>query len=135
MVPASFDSCIAIPNEFICPITLNIMEFPMATRLGGNFERAAIAAWLHQGHNQCPLTRMPLRLSDLIHNRFLAVKIAHWRATNGTSLLTESTVTDDGESKDLKDDNDTDKEEERLWARMFGTATETELVVAVQVFW
>jgi U-box domain len=71
------------PPEFVCPITMEIMVHPLATKHGPNFERAAIVAWLRQGSGECPLTRKPLTMSDLIHNNYLSTEIATWRATHG----------------------------------------------------
>jgi U-box domain len=71
------------PPEFVCPITMEIMVHPLATKHGPNFERSAIVAWLRQGSGECPLTRKPLTMSDLIHNNYLATEIATWRATHG----------------------------------------------------
>jgi U-box domain len=62
---------------------MEIMVHPLATKHGPNFERAAIVAWLRQGSGECPLTRKPLTMSDLIHNNYLATEIATWRATLG----------------------------------------------------
>jgi U-box domain len=82
------------PPEFLCPITMEVMVHPLATKHGPNFERSAIVAWLRQGSGECPLTRKPLTMSDLIHNNYLAAEIAQWRATHGIpvpqQLLTEA---------------------------------------------
>lgn len=71
------------PSEFICPITMQIMEQPLTTRYGHNFECAAIVAWLRQGSTECPLTRKRLGISDMIRNNNLKEKIRAWRAANG----------------------------------------------------
>jgi U-box domain len=72
-----------IPSEFVCPITMEIMVHPLVTRYGQNFERSAIVEWLEQGSGECPLTRKPLKMSDLIHNNYLATKIHLWCKANG----------------------------------------------------
>jgi hypothetical protein len=74
--------------EFICPITMETMVHPIATRYGQNFERSAIVKWLFEGSGECsccPLTRKPLNLCDLIHNHKLAAKIQNWHEINGIS--------------------------------------------------
>jgi U-box domain len=81
----------ALPSEFLCPITMEIMVNPMATRHGQNFEKSAIVAWLRQGSNVCPLTRQPLKISDLIHNNFLAATIQLWRSVHGIPIDSEDT--------------------------------------------
>jgi hypothetical protein len=74
---------VEIRSDFICPITLQVMNNPLMTRTGFNFERAAILSWLDQGSGSCPLTREPLTTSDLISNRRLATQIRFWRQRNG----------------------------------------------------
>jgi hypothetical protein len=78
-----------IPSNFICPITLQVMVDPLMTRTGLTFERAAIFSWLEQGSDSCPLTRQPLKASDLITNRRLKTHIRIWRTNNGVPEPTE----------------------------------------------
>ena len=52
----------------------------MMNRAGHSFERSAILEWLGRGSGQCPLTRLPMKLSDLVHNRALQRKIEQWIA-------------------------------------------------------
>jgi uncharacterized protein YbaR (Trm112 family) len=77
---------IAIPSEYICPITLDILECPLASKHGFNFEKDAIVAWLRNGSLVCPLTRQPLTYSSLIHNNQLAKEIEAWRREHGVPL-------------------------------------------------
>jgi U-box domain len=78
----------AIPAEFICPITLQLMDFPMVSKQGHSFERAAILNWISSTrHSCCPLTRLPMSYSDLRPNRRLFNKIEKWRELQ---LLLES---------------------------------------------
>jgi U-box domain len=78
---------VEVPEEFICPITLEVMSHPMLFRkTGHNFERSAIKAWLRkQGHHHpsgksttCPLTRLPLQWEDLESNVELENAIQFW---------------------------------------------------------
>jgi hypothetical protein len=82
-------SAVEIPSNFLCPITLQLMVDPLMTRTGLNFEKAAILGWLSQGSGSCPLTRRPLKASDLITNRRLRTHIHIWRAKNGIPEPTE----------------------------------------------
>jgi len=77
-----------IPSDFICPITLQVMVRPVFSRSGVSFERSAILDWLGKGSNVCPLTRKPLKPSDLIPNHALEVKISAWRLERGLTDLT-----------------------------------------------
>jgi len=78
MANATDKLCVPVPDEFICPITLEVMVNPLSTRTGRSFERAAILDWISEG-GKCPLTREDMRPSDLIPNHFLAAKIKKWR--------------------------------------------------------
>jgi hypothetical protein len=54
-----------IPDEFLCPLTLEIMQQPVMTRWGHNFERDVLMKWM-QYHSHCPMTRNPISLKDVI---------------------------------------------------------------------
>jgi hypothetical protein len=71
------------PIEFICPISKKIMDDPMMSRHGQNFEREAILNWLAEGNMHCPVTSNPLRASYLISNKMLKTKIRNWKVANG----------------------------------------------------
>lgn len=50
-----------IPDEFLCPITGEIMTDPVNVCAEGHiFERAAINRWSAEGRNNCPTCRTPL---------------------------------------------------------------------------
>ena len=68
-----------IPDEFVCPLTLEIFEYPVMDRYGKNFERAAIMKWFSKGNSTCPLTRRELKPSDLVTNSSLKLQIDEWR--------------------------------------------------------
>jgi hypothetical protein len=72
-----------IPEEFLCPITQELMINPLMSRTGINYEKSAIMEWISKHNNTCPMTRQPLRAKDLVHNRNLQSKICIWCAANG----------------------------------------------------
>jgi U-box domain len=74
-----------VPTEFLCPITMEIMDYPVLSRHGHNFERSAIVAWIEEGSGVCPMTRLPLTMRDLINNNALLQEIEQWRQDNGMS--------------------------------------------------
>jgi U-box domain len=74
-----------VPTEFLCPITMEIMDYPVLSRYGHNFERSAIVAWIEEGSGVCPMTRLPLTMRDLINNNALLHEIEQWRQENGMS--------------------------------------------------
>lgn len=73
---------VTIPDEFLCPLTSDVMKQPLMTRSGMSFEREAIIAWLQDGNLKCPVTRKYMNLSDLIPNKALEKQIAFWRWDN-----------------------------------------------------
>ena len=79
------DPTIQIPEEFLCPLTLEIMKYPVMSRTGHSFEKQAIFEWL-QAHAACPLTRQPMTLSKLVTNVALKQRIAHWCAAHAYDL-------------------------------------------------
>ncbi|OUM59873.1 hypothetical protein PIROE2DRAFT_69796 [Piromyces sp. E2] len=56
-----------IPNEFICPITLEIMKEPMVMPDGHTYEKEAIKKALEVTHVS-PLTKIPMNFSDGVIN-------------------------------------------------------------------
>jgi hypothetical protein len=72
-----------IPEEFLCPITQELMINPLMSRTGINYEKSAIMEWISKHNHTCPMTRLPLRACDLVHNRKLQSKICTWCAANG----------------------------------------------------
>jgi U-box domain len=72
-----------IPHEFICPITHEMMQYPLMSRYGQTYERDAILTWLSNHNNLCPLTRQVLLVTDLIRHRTLQSKIAAWKIQHG----------------------------------------------------
>jgi hypothetical protein len=67
------------PPEFICSLTMDLMLDPVVTKYGHSYERSAILQWLGRGNDTCPMSRRPLRLSDIITNHALRVKIRRWQ--------------------------------------------------------
>ena len=88
-----------VPERFICPLTLEIMNRPLMTIAGHSFERSAILGWLRH-NDKHPLTREPLSPRDLILNHALQEDIRRWKAKQGN--LSESET----EEASLFDDSD-----------------------------
>jgi hypothetical protein len=67
----------AWPDDFRCPISLELMTDPVILPSGHTFERRSIQRWLDEGHLTCPVTNLPLPPSPpLIPNRALRCLIA-----------------------------------------------------------
>ena len=67
-------------EEFICPLTMEMMEVPVLTIWGHNFEKRALLEWMERS-NSCPLTRNPITnfQEDVVVNRPLQAKIQYWK--------------------------------------------------------
>jgi len=65
-------------DNFICPITQDIMSDPVICADGITYERKAIEHWL-QSHSTSPVTRQPLNSSNLITNYALKNMIEDYK--------------------------------------------------------
>jgi len=92
-------SFLEIPEHFTCPLTLTLLEDPLCSKYGHNFERTAILDWLYSGKDTCPITRQPLIPPMLIPNTSLRQRIHAWKSANEAALLLISS-----EEEDLSDD-------------------------------
>ncbi|XP_024519572.1 U-box domain-containing protein 13 [Selaginella moellendorffii] len=81
--PAEKPAPPAIPEDFQCPISLELMKDPVIVATGQTYERASIQKWLDAGHKTCPKTRQPLTHLVLTPNYVLRSLIAHWCETHG----------------------------------------------------
>ncbi|KAK9133666.1 hypothetical protein Scep_013194 [Stephania cephalantha] len=48
------------PDDFKCPISLEIMSDPVILSSGHTFDRSSIQRWLDSGNRTCPITKQPL---------------------------------------------------------------------------
>lgn len=59
----------ALREQFLCPLSFELLRDPVRDRCMGAtghvYEREWIQEWLAE-HSTCPMSRMPLRLEDLI---------------------------------------------------------------------
>lgn len=49
-----------LPDDFKCPISLEIMSDPVILSSGHTFDRASIQRWLDAGHRTCPISKQAL---------------------------------------------------------------------------
>ncbi|KAM0883245.1 hypothetical protein ACQ4PT_031766 [Festuca glaucescens] len=75
-----------IPDEFRCPISLELMQDPVIVSSGQTYERSCIQKWLDSGHKTCPKTQLPLTHTSLTPNFVLKSLIAQWCEANGIEL-------------------------------------------------
>ncbi|KAJ4748409.1 U-box domain-containing protein [Rhynchospora pubera] len=63
---------VELPDDFRCPISLEVMTDPVILTSGHTFDRASIQRWLDSGNRTCPVTNLPLPPSpSLIPNHAL----------------------------------------------------------------
>ncbi|KAH7846805.1 hypothetical protein Vadar_018402 [Vaccinium darrowii] len=87
-VPKALAKCpsLAIPNEFLCPITLEIMSDPVIVATGQTYERESIQKWLDSDHRTCPKTGQSLAHLSLAPNFALRNLILQWCEKNNFQL-------------------------------------------------
>ena len=68
----------AVPNEFLCPITMEEMTDPVIGSDGQTYERSAIMRAL-QSNPKSPMTREPMVVSSLKPNFALKAAIERWK--------------------------------------------------------
>jgi hypothetical protein len=71
------------PEEFLCPITLLVMNDPVIGSDGRSYERAAITQWLRSNPHS-PLTREPMTLASLKPNYALKSAIERFQKESRT---------------------------------------------------
>ncbi|CAA7017693.1 unnamed protein product [Microthlaspi erraticum] len=77
-------SIIAIPPEdFRCPISLELMNDPVIVSSGQTYERECIKKWLEGGHLTCPKTQETLTSDTVTPNYAIRSLIAQWCESNG----------------------------------------------------
>ncbi|EXC10629.1 U-box domain-containing protein 13 [Morus notabilis] len=72
-----------IPDDFRCPISLELMKDPVIVSTGQTYERSCIEKWLEAGHGTCPKTQQSLSSTVLTPNYVLRSLIAQWCEANG----------------------------------------------------
>ena len=68
------------PNEYICPITSQIMEAPVLLDDGYTYERESIITWLKKV-KKSPMTNLEVD-GHIVHNRNLKSLIDEWKKAN-----------------------------------------------------
>nr|XP_043615265.1 U-box domain-containing protein 14-like [Erigeron canadensis] len=86
-----------IPDDFRCPISLELMKDPVIVSTGQTYERSCIQKWLDAGHKTCPKTQQTLLHTALTPNYVLKSLIALWCDSNGIDLPRSQ-----GNSKNIK---------------------------------
>ncbi|TVU49642.1 hypothetical protein EJB05_00963, partial [Eragrostis curvula] len=74
---------VTIPDEFRCPISLELMKDPVIVVTGQTYERVCIEKWVASGHRVCPTTQQTMANTTLTPNYVLRSLIAQWCEANG----------------------------------------------------
>ncbi|CAD5180275.1 unnamed protein product [Musa acuminata subsp. malaccensis] len=72
-----------VPDDFRCPISLELMKDPVIVATGQTYERTCIEKWLASGHDTCPKTQQRLSNASLTPNYVLRSLIEQWCEANG----------------------------------------------------
>lgn len=75
----AFQSEVETPDEYLCPITHEVMTDPIIAADGYTYERIAMEAWLKSGKVISPMTNAPLASLTLTPNRSLKLLIERFQ--------------------------------------------------------
>ncbi|CAN0909779.1 U-box domain-containing protein 1 [Linum grandiflorum] len=79
-----------IPDEFKCPISLDLMRDPVIVASGHTYDRSSIAQWINSGHHTCPKSGQRLIHMALIPNYALKSLVHQWCQENNIPLVESS---------------------------------------------
>ncbi|KAL7406825.1 hypothetical protein ABVT39_027038 [Epinephelus coioides] len=74
--------CTGIPDEFLCPITRELMREPVIAADGYSYEREAIESWINTKNRSSPMTNLPLLTTLLTPNHTLKMAIGRWKTSH-----------------------------------------------------
>ncbi|CAA7052280.1 unnamed protein product [Microthlaspi erraticum] len=69
---------LTIPEDFLCPISLELMKDPVIVSTGQTYERSYIQRWIDCGNLRCPKTQQKLENFTLTPNYVLRSLISQW---------------------------------------------------------
>ncbi|KAL0463486.1 UNVERIFIED_CONTAM: U-box domain-containing protein 11 [Sesamum latifolium] len=99
---------LVIPDDFRCPISLEIMRDPVIVATGQTYERSYIQRWIDCGNTTCPKTQQKLQHLTLTTNYVLRSLISHWCVKNNieqpTALMNGRIKKSDGSFRDVTGD-------------------------------
>ncbi|KAM7380596.1 hypothetical protein PAMP_003879 [Pampus punctatissimus] len=70
------------PDEFLCPITRELMKEPVIASDGYSYEQESIQRWIRSKNKTSPMTNLPLQTTLLTPNRSLKMAIARWKSSS-----------------------------------------------------
>ncbi|CAN9497805.1 unnamed protein product [Ophioblennius macclurei] len=69
------------PDEFLCPITRELMKDPVIAADGFSYERESMEGWIRGKKKTSPMTNLPLPTTLLTPNRSLKMAISRWKSS------------------------------------------------------
>ncbi|KAI9102230.1 hypothetical protein K1719_023740 [Acacia pycnantha] len=99
-----------VPDEFRCPISLDLMRDPVIVSSGHTYDRISIAQWINSGHHTCPKSGQRLIHTALIPNYALKSLVQQWCYENNVSVneptsSSSSSTSENPNSKDNSNEN------------------------------
>lgn len=76
----------AVPEEFKCPLSKELMRDPVIIATGQTYDRPFIQKWLKSGNRICPRTQQVLSHTILTPNHLIREMIAQWCKNHGIKL-------------------------------------------------
>ncbi|XP_062092455.1 U-box domain-containing protein 1-like [Humulus lupulus] len=83
---SSTSQSVNIPDEFRCPISLDLIKDPVIVASGHTYDRNSIAQWIDSGHHTCPKSGQRLIHMALIPNYALKSLMEQWSQENDVEL-------------------------------------------------
>ncbi|CAB1098853.1 unnamed protein product [Ectocarpus sp. CCAP 1310/34] len=80
--PSELDEDEGVPQDFICPLTLEVMIDPVVCEDGHSYERGALEAWL-RNHDTSPMSNAHLNSKMAVPNHALRNSIEAFRRERG----------------------------------------------------
>ncbi|KEH30893.1 armadillo/beta-catenin repeat protein [Medicago truncatula] len=99
---------IVIPEDFLCPISLELMRDPVIVATGQTYERSYIQRWIDCGNTTCPKTQQKLQHLTLTPNYVLRSLVSQWCIEHNieqpTGLTNGKIKKSDGSFRDVTGD-------------------------------
>lgn len=91
-----------VPDEYRCPISLDLMSDPVIVASGHTYDRNSIAQWINSGHHTCPKSGQRLIHMALIPNYALKSLIHQWCQENNIPVVESTTSSSELERSSSK---------------------------------
>ncbi|KAG8083291.1 hypothetical protein GUJ93_ZPchr0015g6736 [Zizania palustris] len=99
----SAEEVVAVPAQFLCPISSEIMRDPVVVETGQTYDRPFIEEWFSAGNQICPQTNQVLFHTTVIPNHLVRTMISRWCTENGFTLpQIENQYEDHGNNSERK---------------------------------